>query len=69
MTMDKYSQDDESLRLGLIDEEAELMVKMSRFMSSNEKTAVEDKDMQRTEQRYQHVRTKIAELDGKASPN
>lgn len=69
MSMDKYSQDDESLRLGLIDEESQLMRKMGGFMSSMEKTAEEERDMQRTESRLQQVRAKITEIDTKAKAN
>lgn len=61
--MDKISQDDETLRLGLIDEESQLMQKMGRFMSSQEKTAEESAEMQRTETRLQQVRGKIHDID------
>jgi hypothetical protein len=63
MVMEKHSVDDESLRLGLIDEEAKLMVKMSGFMGSLEKTAEEENEMRRAERRLLHVRDKIRQLD------
>lgn len=65
MTMDKYSQDDATLRDNLINEEHDLMRKMGHFMASGEKTAEEQMDMNRTEQRLHQVRTRIFELDHK----
>jgi hypothetical protein len=65
MTMDKYSQDDATLRDNLINEEHSLMSKMSRYMSSQEKTAEEQGDMDRTNMRLLQVRARISELDNK----
>ena len=63
MTMDKYSQDDDSLLLGLRDEEAQLMQKVQAHMCGGEKTAAEEQDYRSTEGRLQSVRARITELD------
>lgn len=63
--MEKYSQDDDTLLLGLRDEEAQLMVKMGQFMSMGEKTASEQHQMGSVESRLGQVRAKITELDTK----
>jgi hypothetical protein len=63
MTMDKYSQDDDSLTLGLRDEEAQLMQRVQAHMNGGEKTAAEEADYRTTESRLQTVRAKITELD------
>lgn len=62
MTMDKYSQDDGTLLQQLQDEEHKLMQKVGAFMSVGEKTASEEEDMSRTENRLTQVRGKISEL-------
>ena len=63
MTMEKYSQDDDSLVDGLRNEEAQLMQKMQSFMMIAEKTASEEGDMRSTENRLQAVRSKITSID------
>lgn len=62
MTMDKYSQDDSTLLKQLQDEEHKLMQKVGSFMAVGEKTASEEEDLSRTENRLTQVRGKIYEL-------
>lgn len=62
MTMDKYSQDDSTLLQQLQDEEHKLMQKVGSFMAAGEKTASEEDDLSRTENRLTQVRGKIYEL-------
>ena len=40
--MEKYSQDNQTLRENLINEEAQLMQQVQRFLSTSEKTASEE---------------------------
>jgi hypothetical protein len=61
--MEKYSQDDVTLKQNLINEEAQLMQKMSRYMSMGEKTASDLSDMRSSEQRLKQVRDRITEID------
>lgn len=60
--MEKYSQDNDLLLRQLQDEEHDLMRKVSLIMSSPEKTASEEQDLSRTDQRLHQVRQKIDEL-------
>jgi hypothetical protein len=61
--MEKYSQDDDALLLGLRDEEAQLMNEISRHMTVPEKTAAEAARIKNVEMRLGQVRSKITEMD------
>lgn len=61
--MEKYSQDNQTLRENLINEEAQLMQQVQRFLSTSEKTASEEAQNQQIHNRLQQVRSKITELD------
>lgn len=63
MTMDKYSQDEDSLVLGLRNEEASLMQKVQEGMMKMDKTASEESEIRRAESRLAEVRAKITEID------
>lgn len=63
MTMEKTGVDEESLLQGLVNEESQLMTKISRHMSSQEKTAEAEQAASRDEQRLVQVRNRIQELD------
>ncbi len=61
--MEKYSQDDQGLRDNLINEEAQLMQQVQRYMGLIEKTASEETQYQHIHNRLQHVRQKITDID------
>lgn len=62
--MEKYGAMDSDLINGLRDEEAQLMVRMSSFLTNtNEKTAEEQVEMRKVETRLHQVRAKITEFD------
>jgi len=61
--MDKYAVEDDDLIEGLRNEEHDLMLKVSKYMSLQEKTAQEDSEFRSTQNRLQNVRDKITEHD------
>lgn len=63
MTMEKYSQDEDTLLLGLRDEEAQLMQRVQAAMASHEKTADEEQRLRADESRLAQVRAKITSID------
>lgn len=62
MAMEKYSQDNDLLLKQLQDEEHDLMRKVAAYMSSQVKTAAEERDMAQVDMRLGQVRGKITEL-------
>lgn len=61
--MEKYGALNEDLLDGLRNEEHDLMLKVSRYMSIQEKTAQENSEYNNTQNRLQQIRDKITELD------
>jgi len=61
--MDKYAIQDEDLVEGLRNEEHDLMMKVSKYMHLQDKTAQEDTDFRTTQARLLNVRNKITEHD------
>lgn len=61
--MEKYAVQDDDLIEGLRNEEHELMLKMSSHMMGGEKTAEQEQDYQKAQNRLQSVRSKITEHD------
>ena len=67
--MEKFGVQEDDLISGLRDEEHDLMLIVSKHMSSGEKTAAEERDFQRTQNRLQNVRDKITDHDMKKMGN
>jgi len=65
MTMQKFGVEEDTQKLGLLDEEAQLMTSLGRLMSTSEKSASESNEQMRIERRLQQVRTQISQLDKK----
>lgn len=61
--MEKYGIQDVDLISGLRDEEHRLMLEVSGYMHTGEKTATEEHAFQQAQSRLQAVRAKITEHD------
>lgn len=61
--MEKYGVQEDHLISGLRDEEHNLMLKVSSYMSSGEKNAAEEREQLQIQTRLQAVRDRITEHD------
>lgn len=61
--MEKYGVQEDDLISGLRDEEHQLMVEITSYMTGGEKTATEEATFRRRQSRLQIVRDKITEHD------
>lgn len=61
--MEKFGVESDDLIGGLRDEEHQLMLEVSRYMQTHEKTAEETREYNRIHSRLQQVRDKITEHD------
>ena len=63
MTMEKYTQSDDLLHQNLLNEEAQLMQTVQRFMGITELSGEEQAQFQSAQSRLSLVRAKITEID------